>query len=599
MFTDARQAVRRIALACALIALLAAPAAAEWRRLDSPNFIVVGDMGARDLGRIAAQFESFRETLRRVLSDRATATAVPTVVIVFADARAFAPFQRLFEGKPVDSAGAFHGDRDFNFITILDEGRAGGLRVVFHEYAHLVISNIMMNLPVWLEEGLAEYYSTFEAERGGREATIGRPIESHLGILERARPLPIEELIRVDRESPLYNEGLRRSIFYAQSWAMAHMLLSTPERSRKLTDLIGHLSDGVESSEAWQRTFDSAVVQRDLQEYLRRRWFNTQRYEFADKISALDATAVPMPAADARAMLASLYLRQRRYDDAGRLADEVLKTDENHGLANAVAARVDIDRGDLVGAMSRLGELEPGHDWFVAYSAGVALADLVSRSTGPASERIEAARRQFAAVQRQRELANVHAHLAMLELSSPLGEPARANASIRRARELAPGRDDYALIDARVLAELGRFDDSRRVFEALTSPGFPPHIRNTAKEWMGNVAKMEAARARGIARTTAGYRARQPGEERLEGLLEGITCPAAAPAAFQVRTAAGLETLVATELGAVQFITYRRDLKGKVICGPLKDPLPVFVTWKGGSDSGTRIVVAVEFLPQR
>jgi tetratricopeptide (TPR) repeat protein len=590
---------RTVALACALSALFAAPAAAEWRRLDSPNFIVVGDIGAKDLGRIAAQFESFRGTLSRILSDRATATAVPTVVIVFPDERAFAPFQRLFEGKPVDSAGAFHGDRDFNFIAILNDGRPGGMRVVFHEYAHLVISNITMNLPVWLEEGLAEYYSTFETGRDGREATIGRPIESHLRILGRVQPLPIEQLVGVDRSSPLYNEGLRRSIFYAQSWALAHMLLSTPKGSEKVTELIGHLDAGIESREAWQRMFESAVVQRDLQGYIRRRWFNTRRYTFAEKLAAIDATASPMPAAAAQALLASLYLRQRRYDDAARLAENVLKKDENHGLANAVAARVDIERGDLVGAMARLGLLEPDDDWFVAYSTGVVLSELVTRTTGPASERIEAARRQFAAVLPRREMANVHAHLAMLELASPLGEPARAASSIRRARQLAPGRDDYALVDARVLAELGEFAAARRIFEALMAPGFPPHIRDTAKSWLANTARMETSRMRGIPRTTAGYRARQPGEERLEGLLEGIVCPAAAPTAFRLRTAHGVETLFAMELGTVQFITYRRDLKGKVMCGALKEPLPVFVTWKGGNDPAMRIVVAVEFLPQR
>jgi hypothetical protein len=590
---------RSVALACALIAFCAVPAAAEWRRLDSPNFIVIGEVSERNLWRVAAQFESFRETLRRVLSADATAAPVPTVVIVFPNLRAFEPYQRLYEGKAVNAAGAFHGDRDFNYITILDDGRHDGIRVIFHEYAHLVISNIAMNLPPWLNEGLAEYYSSFEIERDGREARIGRPIEGHLRVLSRFPLLPIEQLIRVDRSSSLYNEGDRRSVFYAQSWALAHMLLlGEPARVGELADFLRHVNAGVPAVEAWQRVFGGASIERDLQRYLRRQTFRTVRYRFEEKLTRLEATSRPLPEPDVKALLASLYLRQRRYVDADRLAGEVLKTDENHGLANAVAARVDIERGDRVGAMARLGELDPGDDWFVAYTAGVTLSELVTRTTGPASERIAAARRQFAAVQERREMANVHAHLAMLELSSPLGEPARAGASIRRARALAPGRDDYALIDGRVLADLGEFSAARRIFEALMAPGFPPHIRNTAKSWLDNTARMEKSRLRGIPRTTAGYRARQPGEERLEGTLEGIVCPAAAPAAFQLRTPAGLETLFAPDLGSVQFITYRRDIGGRVNCGPLKDPLPVFVTWTNGSSPATRIVVAVEFLPR-
>jgi tetratricopeptide (TPR) repeat protein len=598
-FTIARRAVLATSLAIAGAAVVPRPAAAEWRRIDTPNFIVVGDASARDLGRIAAQFESFRETLGRVLSERVTASPVPTVVVVFPNAKAFQPFQRVYEGKPVDVAGAFHGDRDFNYITILNDGRPGGMRIVFHEYAHLVVGNISMNLPTWLNEGLAEYYSTFEIERDGREATIGRPIEGHLRVLARLPALPVEQLIRVDRSSSLYNEGDRRSVFYAQSWALAHMLLlGEPSRSVELAEYLRHVNAGVPELDAWQRAFGGIRVERELQLYLRRETFRMTRYKFAEKLTTLDATSVLMAAPDVQALLASLYLRQRRYDDADRLAAAVLKEQPDHPLANVIAARVELERGDLVAAMARLVDFDPGDDWFVAYCAGTTLADLVSRTDGPATERVDAARRQFAAALKHHELANVHAHLALLELASPFGEPSRAGASIARARELAPGRDDYALVDARVLAELGDFDAARRQFEALMAPGFPSQIRNTARDWMANVGRMEASQRRGVSRTTAGFRARKPGEERIEGLLEGITCPAAAPAAFHLRTPTGLETLFAPELGAVQFITYRRDVTGKVLCGPLKDPLPVFVTWKAGAAS-MRIVVAVEFLPQR
>ena len=79
-----------------------ATARAEWRRLDSPNFVVVGDVGAADLREITRRFESFREVLARVLTEKAVATAVPTVVLVFPSDRAFTPFKPKFNGKPVE-----------------------------------------------------------------------------------------------------------------------------------------------------------------------------------------------------------------------------------------------------------------------------------------------------------------------------------------------------------------------------------------------------------------------------------------------------------------------------------------------------------------
>ena len=75
--------LRLIAFALAAVTLGATPASAQWRRLDSPNFVVIGDVSARDLRDVAVQFEGFRETMTRVLGTRVTTTAVPTVVVVF------------------------------------------------------------------------------------------------------------------------------------------------------------------------------------------------------------------------------------------------------------------------------------------------------------------------------------------------------------------------------------------------------------------------------------------------------------------------------------------------------------------------------------
>ena len=54
----------------ALVACLmvAAPSAAEWRRVETPNFVVIGEVGAGDLREIAVRFEAFREALSRIVS---------------------------------------------------------------------------------------------------------------------------------------------------------------------------------------------------------------------------------------------------------------------------------------------------------------------------------------------------------------------------------------------------------------------------------------------------------------------------------------------------------------------------------------------------
>ena len=77
-------------IAFAVVALAPASADAQWRRLDSPNFVVIGEVPARDLRDVAVQFEGFRETLTRVFGARITTSTVPTVVVVFPTDRAAA-----------------------------------------------------------------------------------------------------------------------------------------------------------------------------------------------------------------------------------------------------------------------------------------------------------------------------------------------------------------------------------------------------------------------------------------------------------------------------------------------------------------------------
>ena len=615
--------MRAAALICLIGCLAPAHVAAEWRRLDSPNFITIGDASERDLRNIAMQFEGFRETLGRVLSAKVTATAVPTVVVVFPHDRAFTPYKPVYNGKPVDVGGVFYSGRDANYITLVNDQREGRLRVLFHEYAHLMISNVVMNLPAWLSEGLAEYYSTYEHSRDGREAVIGRPVESHLQRLAEGRLLPLKELISVDRDSPLYNEGERRSVFYAQSWALTHMLLlGEPNRAKELKTFMGAAQSGVSAPEAWRQAFGDADVARALQQYIRSLTFKAYRFRFSEALATVDATARPMPQAEVSAFLAGLRVRQRRVGDAETLADAALVNDKNHPHANVAKAQADIAKGDRKAAVGRLMTLDASGDWFVRYAAGTTLTDGIEGERGDHDDGVAAARAHLTAVGRTREIPNALAELTKLDLLTTRGATTETLAAIERARALAPGRDDYVLLQARVLAELNQFALARSVLGPLMTPASPEQVRGTARSWMGAIVRreeqhraIEAARdgaPAGSGRATEErrdtqveptavkpvFRVLEKGEHRLEGALERISCPPNAGVVFHVDTAAGAERLRAAKFEAVEFITYRGDLSGSINCGPLKEPMRVYVTWRQGAGLADRIVIAIEFLPK-
>jgi hypothetical protein len=632
---------RAVILASIICLLTAHPGAAEWRRLDSPNFIVIGDVSARELREVAVKFEGFRETLQRVLSESATTAAVPTVVIVFPSDKAFTPFKPIYQGKPrEDVRGLFVGGQNVNYIAMESTAEISE-RVIFHEYAHLVISNAMSNVPIWLNEGLAEYYSTFHLMQDGRRAQLGLPIEDHLRLLNSGGRISIPELLKVDTRSPLYNEGARASVFYAESWVLTHLILNgEPSRINELGAYLRSVRQGVPEDRAWEEAFGTSRMDQEFRRYLTRRVFNTAVFDFPDKVVTLSATAAPISQTDATTFLAGFLAQQRKFDAAAAQLAPALKNDPANPRVNVVMAEIEIGRQEHASAEKRLLALGKIDDWFVAYTVGIALADL-SEGTGGPSETpgAEAAKRMLESVRRDRgDLPNVLARLAMLELQRGAEPSADARASIARARALVPGRADYTLVQAEVLARGGDFVGARNTIGPLMTTVYPPEVRNSARRLMGYVVDLEnnlrrasasadrpaapagdlAARPTPASKTVPvpgtgsdaaradngpgvfipAFRRLESGERRLDGTLERIDCPPAGPAMFHVRSTDGISQLEAGRLADVQFISYRNDLRGNVSCGPLKDPIHVYVTWREGSPLGREIVVAIEFLPK-
>jgi hypothetical protein len=633
------------ALLCALLAI-AAPASAAWRRVDTPNFIVIGDVSARELRATAAKFEGFHEALRRVLPSSTTTAPVPTVVIVFPNDAAFMPFKPQYQGKPREGvAGYAAAGRDVNYIAMLSAGEAGD-RVIFHEYAHMILANAVARVPLWLNEGLAEFYSTFALMNDGRRAQIGRPIVEHLLLLNGSLHVPLADLLKVDHASPLYNEGNRASDFYAESWALTHMLLNgQPSRVNELTDYLRRVSAGATEMQAWEQVFGTQRTDNELRVYLRRPTFTALVLDFAEKIAAVPATETTLSAADTAAFLASLQVRNLGPEAAAKLLDSPLKQEPTSVAANVALARIDLARNDPASVAKRLLALTPPNDWFFAYEAGTFLTEAAEADrslAGPgdvltrASQLLESVRRTHP------DLPNALAQLAAIEILTGTSPPTKdAQDDIARARALSPGRIEFALTQAELFANARDFAAARAVLGPLMTPLYPEEVRNSARRLMSGLVNFEQSlsanrsrapapgsnagtpagtpasneRSRSIAvpdadqdkpRDTTGqgrvipiFRTVQPGEQRIEGVLERIDCPGGAPVRFIVREASGLTPIEVARMADVDFISYRDDLTGGVSCGPFKEPMRVYVTVREQPPPGSqKTLVAVEFLPK-
>jgi tetratricopeptide (TPR) repeat protein len=604
-------------LSSAFLLLLAdssAASAADWVRVETPNFVVYGESGEARVREVADEFERFREALARVIPSAATPAAVPTVVVVFASQRSFDPYVPRVNGKPITLGGYFYATEDLNLVALADGNRDESLRTIFHEYVHLVLDNVARGMPLWLNEGLAEYYSTFQVDDGGRRALIGKVIPSHIQLLNTRRLMTIPELLAVDRDSPTYTEGQQQSLFYAQSWALVHLLVSgSANRASQLVTYARLVSEGAPSPDAWQQVFSDQNLGRELQRYLGQDVMTGVLYRFPDRIARTKSAAVTVGAGDVQAVLGDLLRRVAPVQEAAAQFDKAISVQPPSSRARALYALLLIENNDTARAKQLLLEAaRDAGDWLVQYHVATGLTRLVTGSDTAEPELLSVARSALERVRAARpDLPNAHALEARLETAEDRN-PLRALEEIRRARSLSPGRDDYVLLESFILMRLGQFAAARTLVSPLTGPRTSNAVRSNARDVLAQIelfeqqaadylARLEGRQPAGggvPARAVPALRKLQPDEQRFEGVLERIDCSDKG-VVFEVTANAMAERFAAASLASVSLISHRDDMRGTISCGRRMAPEHVYVTWKPPQNSGAmRIAIAVEFLPR-
>ena len=152
-----------------------------WVQVRSKNFNLIGNASEKDIRRVGTKLEQFRESFHLIFPSTSVDSRVPTNVIVFKSDASYTPFKpRRADGRIDDEvAGYFQSGEDVNYITLpLGGDEKQNYGTIFHEYVHFIIdTNFKSEIPQWFNEGLAEYYQTFEIA-GDIKIKLGLPQES-------------------------------------------------------------------------------------------------------------------------------------------------------------------------------------------------------------------------------------------------------------------------------------------------------------------------------------------------------------------------------------------------------------------------------------
>ncbi|HJV49678.1 MAG TPA: DUF1570 domain-containing protein [Geothrix sp.] len=301
-----------------------------WVEVRSPHFVAYSDAGEAEARKALAGFEGIRSVFGTVFPDIRVDPPKPMILLVTRDEasmKRFVPDAFLGE-DPKRSAGVFLPGPDRNYAILrldVDLRADQPYFVLFHEYTHGIVRLNFPSLPVWLDEGIADFYGATEIH--SERVYLGRVPKGRLERLRSGLYLPLETLLKVTHDSPFYQEGEKTGIFYAESWALVHYLFTDPQarKAGMLQAYMKALTGAVDPLEAARAGFgDLKQVQESLTAYARRSIFTFWDLPLAVKLTDKEFRVRALDEAEALVVRAEFLMRGPHEPESRPLLDQAL-----------------------------------------------------------------------------------------------------------------------------------------------------------------------------------------------------------------------------------------------------------------------------------
>jgi tetratricopeptide (TPR) repeat protein len=403
--------MRTIGLAAFLLAVMTqrAGAAPHWINVSTSHFEMYTPANEHEAQVAMQTFEQVYYFFGKKLSASLDVDS-KVRIIAFNSEKEFKPY------RPNEGTFAFYQRGQARDYIVMQDIQKVHSQAAIHEYTHLVIEHLGLQIPVWLNEGLADLYSSLEPYKKD-SAMVGRPLEGYAGLINQ-KWIDWDVLLNVDHNSPYYNEKDKMSVFYAQSWLLTHMLDLSPEYSPKFGQFLVAVSNGNSSKDAFQKVYGKSLqdLDKDVRMYVRQQTVRAAIVPVTLPKSDMDADVAPLP------------------DFERELALAELKASTVSGVQEG---------------RERLRGLEAGHGESVELHEALGYAALQTRDEADArAEFLQAA-------QHGSKNAKMYYQLAALQrrLRNPVAD---SIASLNAAVNLAPHDDESRLFLASLYAEDGK-----------------------------------------------------------------------------------------------------------------------------------------------
>ena len=479
----------------------------EWLQIRSKNFFLIGNASEKDIRKVGTRLEEFREMFRLLFAGANLTSPIPTNVVVFKSDSYYKNFKPKRSDGKIDNfvAAYFQPGEDVNYITLSTEGDGSGndttkYSVIFHEYVHSIVNTNFgkSEIPAWFNEGLAEYYSTFEIE-ADQKVKLGLPLDRHLDLLQQNRLVPLDTLFKLSNAQWLETGSHSRSIYYAESWALIHYLIQSG-KTAALGKFITLLTHNTAPEKAFQDAFQItyAEMEGDLKKYVSKSSYQFQTITLTHKLNfEAEMHASPLDEAATNAYLGDLLYHNNRADDSEPFLQTTLKLKPDSSMANTTLGMVKIKQRKFDDARKYLenaiSEDQKNHMAFYQYAfllsrEGRDEFGYVRAFPKETADKIRIALRK--AIAMKPEFTESYELMAFVDTvnNEELDEAAEM---MKKALRFQPGNQRYAMRIAEIYSRQSKFAEAAAIVDKIVKTADDPALKQRAENLVSEIRQRQ------------------------------------------------------------------------------------------------------------
>ncbi len=427
-----------------------AEAESTWTEVRSPHFRVLTDGSAQQGRTVAAQFEQMRYVFVQQFKDPAIGAGAPLTIVAARDENTFKTLEpNEWKRTKGNVAGEFQRGWEKQFATVrLDTWGDQNQVVVFHEYTHSILHARAHWLPLWLDEGIAEFYGYTRFEQG--RTLIGAP-SLRMAALKNETLLPVSDIVNPANNAKWIRDDREGELFYGESWAMVHLMMfgKGMDGGAKLNVFFKKLQDGVPEKDAFQDVFgDPHAFDQLLSVYLARLTFQAGVLPADPKMDAKSFPDRKLPPAETEYELGCFQIGAYESTLGRARIEKALALDPKLAGAHEELAFLEFREGkdsEAVKEWQQAVDLDPTRARSV-----FALAMSGTPITAMSTQQLQAMQGTLQRViELSPEFAPAYVELGLVEWR--LGLMTKAYNDVRKAEKLEPWRAGYHILAGRIL----------------------------------------------------------------------------------------------------------------------------------------------------